>query len=142
MTNSEEEGGKGSYLRVWVRIDITKPLSRVRKVWSEGKVIGWASLKYERLPNFCYWCGNVAHDDRDCKQWLQSRGTLSKSEQHYGDWMRAEVDLSTRKASILVPGAKPTRANPSPTAAMEKDDSAKADPEEHGASSSAYLRSV
>ena len=47
MTDSEEEGGKCSYLRVRVQIDITKPLNRVRKVWSEGKVIGWAALKYE-----------------------------------------------------------------------------------------------
>ena len=54
MTNSESEGGKGNYLRVQVRIYITKPLNRVRKVWSKGSVIGCAILKYEHFPNFYY----------------------------------------------------------------------------------------
>lgn len=63
MTDLEEGGGKGNYLKVRVRVDISKPLSRVRKIWSEGKFIGWAALRYERLLNFCYWCGLVSHDD-------------------------------------------------------------------------------
>ena len=32
MTDSEEEGGKGNYLRVRVKVDISQHLSRVRKV--------------------------------------------------------------------------------------------------------------
>ena len=68
MIDTESEGGKGNYLRVRVRIDITKPLHRVRKVWSKGSVIGCENLKYKRLPNFCYWCGLVSHDARDCER--------------------------------------------------------------------------
>ena len=67
MTDSESKGGKGNYVRVRFRIDITKPLNRVRKVWFEGSVIGCTILKYECLPNFCYWCGLVSHNDRDCE---------------------------------------------------------------------------
>ena len=109
MTDSESEGGKGNCLRVrvQVRIDITKPLNRVRKVWSEGSVIGCAILKYECLPNFCYWCGLVFHDDRNCERWLRSKGSLKKSDQNFRDWMRAEIDLTTRKTSITVPGTRP-----------------------------------
>ena len=107
MTDSEGEGGKGNYLRVRVRIDITKPLNRVRKVWSEGSVIGCAILKYERLPNFCYWCGLVSHDDRDYERWLCSKGSLKKTDQHYRDWIRVEVDLNSRKTSITIPGSRP-----------------------------------
>ena len=107
MTDLEGEGGKGNYLRVRVKIDITKPLNRVRKVWSEGVVIGCAILKYERLPNFCYWCGLVSHDDRDCEHWLWSKGSLKKTDQHYRDWMRAKVDLNSRKTSITILGSKP-----------------------------------
>ncbi|KAK7854049.1 uncharacterized protein CFP56_033737 [Quercus suber] len=107
MTDTESEGGKGNYLRVRVRIDITKPLNRVRKVWSDGSVIGCAILKYERLPNFCYWCGLVSHDDRDCERWLRSKGSLKKLDQNFGDWMRAEIDITTRKTSITVPGTRP-----------------------------------
>ena len=111
MIDLESEGGKGNYLRVrvrvQVRIDITKPLNRARKVWSEGSVIGCVILKYECLPNFCYWCGLVSHDDRDCECWLRSKGSLKKSDQNFGDWMRVEIDLTTRKTSITVPGTRP-----------------------------------
>ena len=107
MTNSESEGGKGNYLRVQVRIDITKPLNRVRKVWSKGSIIGCAILKYEHFPNFYYWCGLVSHDDKDCERWLRSRGSLKKSDQHFVDWMRVEIDLNTRKTTITVPGSRP-----------------------------------
>lgn len=107
MTDPEEEGGKGNYLRVRVQVNISKPLSWVRKIWSKGKVIGWVALRYERLPNFCYWCGLVSHDDRDCETWLRSKGSLQKKDQHFGEWIRAEVVLSTRKSSITVLGFKP-----------------------------------
>ena len=121
MTDTESEGGKGNYLRVRVRIDITKPLHRIRKVWSEGAVIGCALLKYERLPNFCYWCGLVSHDARDCERWIRSNGSLKKSDQNFGEWMRAEIDLTTRKTSITVPGTRPKQprnnTTPPPTTA-------------------------
>lgn len=89
-------------MRVW--IDITKPLARVRKIWSEGKAIGWAVLKYERMPNFCYWCRKVLHNDRDCELWLRSKGSLKKDEQQFNDWLRADVDQFYKKSSIVVPG--------------------------------------
>ena len=111
MIDTESEGGKGNYLRVRVRIDITKPLHRVRKVWSKGSVIGCENLKYKRLPNFCYWCGLVSHDARDCERWIRSKGSLKKSDQNFGDWMRAKIDLTTKKTSITIPGTRPKHPN-------------------------------
>ena len=111
MIDTESEGGKGNYLRVRVRIDITKPLHRVRKVWSKGSVIGCENLKYKRLPNFCYWCGLVSHDARDCECWIRSKGSLKKSDQNFGDWMRAKIDLTTKKTSITIPGTRPKHPN-------------------------------
>jgi len=81
MTDIEEVGGKGNYLRVHIRMDISKPHSRVRKIWSDGRVIGWVALKYERLPNFCYWCGRVTYDERDCDLWLRSKLTPCRDDQ-------------------------------------------------------------
>lgn len=112
MTDSEEEGGKGKYLRVLVFLDISKPLSRVWKIWSEGRVVGWATLKYERLPNFCYWCGRVTHDEQDCDMWHHSKRTLKKEDQQFGSWMRAEVDPLYRKTSLIVNGSCPKHAGP------------------------------
>lgn len=46
----------------------------------------------------------VSHDDRDCERWLHSKGSLKNEDQHYGECPRDEVDLSSRKTSITVPG--------------------------------------
>ena len=63
----EAEGEGGSFMRVRVRVDITIPLSRGRMVsLGQGKEV-WVSFKYENLPNICYWCGYLTHDDRDCE---------------------------------------------------------------------------
>ena len=88
MTDFEEEGGKGNYLCVRVHLEISKPLSRVWKIWSEGRLVGWVALKYEQLPNFCYWCGWVTHNKRDCDMWLCSKRTLKKEDQQFGVRMR------------------------------------------------------
>ena len=49
----------------------------VAKLFFEDGKEGWVAFKYEKLPNFCYWCGLVSHDDKDCECWLSSKGTLS-----------------------------------------------------------------
>ena len=47
----------GKYLRVRVKVDITKKLVRGKKVTIERGESQWIQLRYERLPNFCYRCG-------------------------------------------------------------------------------------
>ena len=49
----------GDFLRVRVILDISKPLSRGRKITLDDGSVGWVSFKYERLPNICYWCGCI-----------------------------------------------------------------------------------
>lgn len=56
----------GKYLRARVTIDISKPLCRGRAVRMGGTEKGWVDFCYERLPIFCYWCGKLDHDNRDC----------------------------------------------------------------------------
>ena len=135
MTDTEEEGGKGNYLRAHVRIDISQPLSRVRKVWSDGSVISWAALKYERLPNFCYWCDMLTHDDRNCERWLRSKGSLKKEDQSYGAWLRAEADLSTRKTTITVPGVRQNHPKPAKQKVRSHDHQAELSPAKNLAAS-------
>ena len=45
-TESKEESGKGNYLPVRVRIDISKPLIQVWKIWSNGKSILIGNYKW------------------------------------------------------------------------------------------------
>ena len=61
-------------------------------------------FKYERLPNFCYWCGRLTHGDRECERWLRSRGSLSWEEQQYSAWLRAFVEKPIRRVEVKVVG--------------------------------------
>ncbi|KAL0003012.1 hypothetical protein SO802_016793 [Lithocarpus litseifolius] len=47
MSDSKGKGSLRNFLRVKVKIDITKPLNKVRKVWSAGKLKSKGSLKKE-----------------------------------------------------------------------------------------------
>ena len=66
--------------------------------------MGWVGIKFERLPNFCYWCGRVSHSDKDCEKWLGRKGRLRKEDQEYGEWMRAESIWGVRKTVTVIPG--------------------------------------
>lgn len=49
---------------------------RGRRVRIRESTVTWVDFKYERLPIFCYWCGMMDHDKRDCPQWLRNKETL------------------------------------------------------------------
>ena len=98
----ETEGEGGSFMRV--RLDITIPLSQGRMVsLGQGKEL-WVSFKYEHLPNICYWCGCLNHDDRDCEAWLETEGSLKVEDQQFGPWLRAAPASQARKNLVTVPG--------------------------------------
>ena len=92
----------GNFLRVRVVIDVSEPLCRGRRVKFDENEEGWVSFMYERLPNLCYWCGHLTHDDKECSLWLRSGGTLSPSEQQYGPWMRANQYNPMKKSVVEV----------------------------------------
>ena len=56
----------GGFMRVRVMVDISQPLCHGRMVALDDNRELCVSFKYERLPNFCYWCGHLTHNDRDC----------------------------------------------------------------------------
>lgn len=54
-------------LRIRVLVDITKPLKprmRIKKLGSDWNIL---RFKYERLPNFCFYCGIIGHSDKFCE---------------------------------------------------------------------------
>ena len=104
VADPEDDGEGREFLRVRITIDIIKPLPRCRKLWSKGKQLGWVGLKYERLPNFCYWCARLTHGERKCEIWLKGKGSQKKDEQQFGDWMRAEPIRSSRKSIVVISG--------------------------------------
>ena len=65
IEETEKEMVGGDFVRVRVRIDVLKPLSRVRRVVLDEDTKIWVSFKYEKLTNFCYCCGMVSHDEKE-----------------------------------------------------------------------------
>ena len=63
MDPRESEGGM--FLCLKISIDLSLPLCRGRLISLENGKQTWVSFKYERLPNLCYWCGQLTHNDKD-----------------------------------------------------------------------------
>ena len=104
VAESEEERGREGCMRIRVKMDISKPLCRGRKAWLFAGNETWIAFRYERLPNFCYWCGMLTHGDRDCDRWLRSKGTLRREDQQYGTRLRAVVGKPIRRVEVKVAG--------------------------------------
>ncbi|KAM0928754.1 hypothetical protein ACQ4PT_001970 [Festuca glaucescens] len=77
----------GEYLRVKVKLDITKPLMRgmMFQVGDDGRS-RWCPFEYEYLPEFCYTCGILGHEAIGCSIRVK-RG----EKQQFGAWLRAFI---------------------------------------------------
>uniref|UniRef100_A0A7N2KMA2 Zinc knuckle CX2CX4HX4C domain-containing protein n=1 Tax=Quercus lobata TaxID=97700 RepID=A0A7N2KMA2_QUELO len=107
--NTEVDGD--GFIRVRVKVDVSKPLCRGRVISLENGRELWVSFKYECLPNLCYWCGCLTHADKDCDLWIDSEGTLQLETQQYGPWIRAQPFTRTRKNVVVVPGFYSKKSN-------------------------------
>ena len=74
----------GDFLRVHVEIDVSKPLYQGRRVVLDNNEETWISFKYEKLTNFCYWCGLISHNGKDCDIWLARKDTGNTESHEYG----------------------------------------------------------
>ncbi|KAK8662393.1 hypothetical protein V6N13_091971 [Hibiscus sabdariffa] len=82
------DGRWGEYLRIRVKLDISKPLRRIIFVGKREDGSSRAcSVKYERLPNFCFWCGVIGHQHGVCKLKPQGDNVVFQ----YGDWLRVHT---------------------------------------------------
>ncbi|XP_058749039.1 uncharacterized protein LOC131622001 [Vicia villosa] len=82
----------GRFLRVKVMIDLKKPLKRGTMVKYKEKSLR-VHFKYERLLTFCYICGRIGHQMKDCEDLedMTEEGfeDLDEQELSYGHWLRA-----------------------------------------------------
>ncbi|TXG71426.1 hypothetical protein EZV62_000005 [Acer yangbiense] len=82
----------GKFLKVKVQIDITKPLKRwLHLKLDKSNDIVMVSLKYERLPEFCYVCGRIGHANKECSDVEAKIKALKGVSTKFGSWMRASV---------------------------------------------------
>lgn len=82
----------GNFWRIRVLLNISMLLCRGRKVLLGEYGLKWVDFKYERLPIFCYLCGRVDHDERDCMQWFRSKDTLRPEKKQFDPWLCATPD--------------------------------------------------
>ena len=94
----------GSFLRIRVQMEITKPLCRGWKVRLGEHGMKWVEFKYERLPIFCHLCGMIDHDERDCLQGFRSKETPMPEEKQFGPWLRANLDKHQK--TLLITAGK------------------------------------
>jgi hypothetical protein len=81
----------GDFLRVKVRIDITKPLLRRKKLKLGKDDPIWVTLKYKKLPTYCYQCGILGHSERECREGVHKGQQCRRSDAAYGPWLRATL---------------------------------------------------
>ncbi|KAI8009448.1 hypothetical protein LOK49_LG06G02593 [Camellia lanceoleosa] len=80
----------GRTLRLRVEINIAKPLRRGLKLAVSGRDSIWVTLTYEKLPNFCFYCGLLGHSVRDCANKILGGEVEVGAPLQYGSWLRAE----------------------------------------------------
>ena len=73
-------------LLLWISVsmNISLLLCQGRFVRMGDLLPKWVDFRYERLPIFCYWCGVMDHDKRDCMLWMCSKESLRAKNNQYG----------------------------------------------------------
>jgi len=54
-----------NFIRIRVEIDTSQSIRRGIRIGSKDSN-RWLEIKYEKLPNYCYWCGGFDHVEREC----------------------------------------------------------------------------
>ncbi|XP_058763301.1 uncharacterized protein LOC131636707 [Vicia villosa] len=90
--DQKEAHRNGRFLRLKVKMDLKKPLKRGTVVRFKEKNLR-VHFKYERLPTFCFVCGKIGHQMKDCEEVgdLSEEGfeNLEEQDLSFGMWLRA-----------------------------------------------------
>ncbi|KAJ1401181.1 Zinc knuckle CX2CX4HX4C [Sesbania bispinosa] len=89
QTDLFETKDMGSFIKILVEVDVNKPLKSGINVGSNKDGVHWIDFQYERLPQTCYKCGLVGHDDEFCTQDSNAAGTEEEENRGLGPWIRA-----------------------------------------------------
>ncbi|KAI7986884.1 Ankyrin repeat-containing protein BDA1 [Camellia lanceoleosa] len=87
----------GKSLRIRIAIAINKPLRRGMQITLGQKELGWVSFKCERLPNFCFACGILGHNDQESELKLVGQTARKGTHGQYGSWLRVDTVIGRRR---------------------------------------------
>lgn len=63
-----------------VRLHVSKPLKRKKKIVKKDKSEVVFLCKYKKLGNFCFVCGLLSHTEQFCKKNLEAASELAPKE--------------------------------------------------------------
>ncbi|KAJ4975329.1 hypothetical protein NE237_000435 [Protea cynaroides] len=72
LINGSIAGKRLSYLRSHITIPIAQPLCSsftIKRRFTQDETV---LIKYERLPNFCYFRGRIAHENDNCEEFYEA----------------------------------------------------------------------
>ena len=81
--------GQSYFMRVKVAISLAKPIRRGAFLASSEGTKNWVTLKYERLPLFCHYCGILGHDLKHCTSYYAATKNDGETRCQYEDWLKA-----------------------------------------------------
>ena len=80
----------GRYLQVRVLINVHTALKRGTKVTISGGGQALAVFKYERLPDFCFVCGKLDHQENECDEAVKAMKLYGGVSREYSPWLKVE----------------------------------------------------
>ncbi|TXG73661.1 hypothetical protein EZV62_002240 [Acer yangbiense] len=139
----EKPAGTWKFIRVNVRIDISKPLKRWLKLkLGKTEEVTRVNLKYERLPEFCFTCGRIGHGIKGCMDEEARKTALEGSPNKFGSWLKATIsDRSKLRGNVQAYGSSSDRTRiskfeqPAQTAPIKLDQVVNLSPAQDGVSS-------
>ncbi|XP_021303063.1 uncharacterized protein LOC8083790 [Sorghum bicolor] len=96
--------GWRDFLRIRVKLDVEKPLTRIVYISLGGGKREAFRVKYEKLPRFCAVCGFLGHVESECGD-----GVHEKKELQYGDWLIASPERKAKVKSSRFSGLEDTK---------------------------------
>ncbi|KAJ1379117.1 Zinc finger, CCHC-type [Sesbania bispinosa] len=84
-----DERDRGTFVKILVEVDISKPLLPGIPVGSHKDGVTWVEFKYEQLPQFCFRCGYIGHIEDLCKKPIILPHEDNEERREFGPWMQA-----------------------------------------------------
>ncbi|KAG8495532.1 hypothetical protein CXB51_013393 [Gossypium anomalum] len=95
----DKNGGWTEFLMLKIKINISKPVRSVVKFVGNDRIEIICALKYERLPNFCYYCSLIGHTLQKCKS-KERDSDCNVLNLQYGGWLRVNLAASIEGRGI------------------------------------------
>jgi hypothetical protein len=80
-----EYPGKKLIIKIKVAIDTRNPITSGIHIGNPKDGTSWIDFRFEKLPQFCFKCGMIGHDDKLCRNQAMELGTLAP----LGPWIRS-----------------------------------------------------